>query len=410
MVRRTVSVVVMLAVLCASRSFAAFCPSTPPASAVWQRSPAWCWAANLQYLSYGFSGGCETLQCEFVNFFRDLQLLPDGTCCVVGHCDSYAPTVSEYSQGMFSFGFSISTIGPDELLAPPAPADLKAIVCDNSRKLLAIFGDPAVGNPSSVTSGHAGTIVAMDVASISGSSLVRVMDSLIGDHRDVTHNDLVNGTGVMPYPWLGYWIVYGVNCSTPGIGDVSYLWVEEVLSGWWVKLAYDVYWTASEYDSSCLYVSDNPDGPFRRAVADKPLTFPLPYAAGGEQRLSSGRSRRRSGSRGWEHAEPPWSRSPALERAVADRTTSGEIDRRERSLQTVHLALVQLAKAIAEGDIRMTMSDLTKLIRLEAFLSDEPESRNELVLHELSAKSDSELREMVRRELDVLRSLGSAAE
>lgn len=60
------------------------------------------------------------------------------------------------------------------------------------------------------------------------------------------------------------------------------------------------------------------------------------------------------------------------------------------------------AKAIAEGDIRMTMSDLDKLIRLEAFLSDEPESRHELVLSELKSKTDQELREVVRQEVEVL--------
>ncbi len=57
-------------------------------------------------------------------------------------------------------------------------------------------------------------------------------------------------------------------------------------------------------------------------------------------------------------------RDLSIAREVADRTVTGEVDRRERSLQIVHLALVQLAKAIAEGDVRMTLSDLDKLIRL----------------------------------------------
>jgi hypothetical protein len=92
-----------------------------------------------------------------------------------------------------------------------------------------------------------------------------------------------------------------------------------------------------------------------------------------------------------------------IAREVAGRTMSDEVTRRERSLQIVHLALVQLAKAIAEGDIRMTLSDLDKLIRLEAFLCDEPESRHELVLNDLRDKSDSELREMVRQEMEILR-------
>jgi hypothetical protein len=98
-------------------------------------------------------------------------------------------------------------------------------------------------------------------------------------------------------------------------------------------------------------------------------------------------------------------RDIGIAREVADRTVTGEVDRRERSLQIVHMALVQLAKAIAEGDIRMTLADLDKLIRLEAFLSDEPESRHELVVNELRGKSDKELREMVRHELDALHRL-----
>jgi len=76
--------------------------------------------------------------------------------------------------------------------------------------------------------------------------------------------------------------------------------------------------------------------------------------------------------------------------------------RRERSLQIVHLAMVQLAKAIAEGEVKMTLADLDKLIRLEAFLSDEPESRHELVLNDLRDKSDRELSEMVKQELEIL--------
>lgn len=46
------------------------------------------------------------------------------------------------------------------------------------------------------------------------------------------------------------------------------------------------------------------------------------------------------------------------------------------------MALVQLAKGIAEGDIRMTLADLHKLFRLEAFLGDEPESRHKVVVSE----------------------------
>jgi hypothetical protein len=44
-------------------------------------------------------------------------------------------------------------------------------------------------------------------------------------------------------------------------------------------------------------------------------------------------------------------------------------------------------------------------VRLEAFLSDEPESRHELVLNDLRGKSDSELREMVAQEIGFLKQL-----
>jgi hypothetical protein len=94
-----------------------------------------------------------------------------------------------------------------------------------------------------------------------------------------------------------------------------------------------------------------------------------------------------------------------IARDVAGRTMSEEVTRRERSLQIVHMAMVQLAKAIAEGDMRMTLSDLDKLIRLEAFLCDEPESRHELMLTDLKDKSDRELRDMVRQEIGILRRL-----
>lgn len=110
---------------------------------------------------------------------------------------------------------------------------------------------------------------------------------------------------------------------------------------------------------------------------------------------------------GWQ--ERVRERDIEIAREVADRTVTGEIDRRERSLQIVHMALVQLAKAIAEGDIRMTLADLDKLIRLEAFLSDEPESRYELLIGDLAGKTDKELRELVGQEVDVLREIGSDA-
>jgi hypothetical protein len=89
-----------------------------------------------------------------------------------------------------------------------------------------------------------------------------------------------------------------------------------------------------------------------------------------------------------------------LAREVASRTISKEMNHRERNLQ-----VVQLAKAIAEGNVKMTLADLDKLIRLEAFLSDEPDSRQEIVIGDLRGKSTEELREMMREEIQVLKEL-----
>ena len=91
-----------------------------------------------------------------------------------------------------------------------------------------------------------------------------------------------------------------------------------------------------------------------------------------------------------------------IARDVANRTIGEEVSRRERGLQIVQMALLQLAKAVAEGQVRMTLGDLDKIIRLEAFLCDEPESRQEIILGDLTDKSDEELKEIVRQELSAI--------
>ena len=92
-------------------------------------------------------------------------------------------------------------------------------------------------------------------------------------------------------------------------------------------------------------------------------------------------------------------------REMATRVLNDEVSRRERSLQIVQMALVQLAKAIAEGKVKMTLADLDKLIRLEAFLSDLPDSRQEVVFADLRNKTTDELREMMRQEVEMLKEL-----
>lgn len=92
-------------------------------------------------------------------------------------------------------------------------------------------------------------------------------------------------------------------------------------------------------------------------------------------------------------------------REVATRTLDSKVSRQERNTQIIQMAILQLAKAVAEGQVKMTLSDLDKLIRLEAFLSDEPESRQEIIVHELSGKTDAELKEVIKQEIALLEEL-----
>jgi hypothetical protein len=101
-------------------------------------------------------------------------------------------------------------------------------------------------------------------------------------------------------------------------------------------------------------------------------------------------------------------RNLEIARDVATRTLSSEVSRRERNTQIIQMAILQLAKAVAEGQIKMTLADLDKLIRLEAYLNDEPDSRQEVIVHELKDKTDAELREIMRREITLLRELSDS--
>lgn len=92
-------------------------------------------------------------------------------------------------------------------------------------------------------------------------------------------------------------------------------------------------------------------------------------------------------------------------RRMATRTLGDEVNHRERNLQIVHMALVQLAKAVADGQLKMNLGDLDRLIRLESFLRDEPDSRKEVVFGDLRNKSTEELREMVREEMEMFKEL-----
>lgn len=98
-------------------------------------------------------------------------------------------------------------------------------------------------------------------------------------------------------------------------------------------------------------------------------------------------------------------RDAQVARAVANRSVTDEVDHLGRNLQIVRMALVRLAKAVADGQVKMALGDLDKLIRLESFLRDEPDSRQEIVFGDLRNKSREELQDMIREEMEVLNEL-----
>jgi transposase-like protein len=96
-------------------------------------------------------------------------------------------------------------------------------------------------------------------------------------------------------------------------------------------------------------------------------------------------------------------------RTVADRTIKGETETRDRQLQIVHMAMMHVAKAVADRKVKVTMSDLDRLIRLERLLSNEPDSRTEHVIGDLSGRTREELQAMLAKEIEMARKLGFAS-
>lgn len=99
-------------------------------------------------------------------------------------------------------------------------------------------------------------------------------------------------------------------------------------------------------------------------------------------------------------------REGEVARAMAARNVDTEVSNRTRNKQIVQMALVHLAKAIAEDKVKMTLADLDRLIRLESFLDQGVDSRQAFVIEDLRGKSYEELRGMLRTEIEMLRELG----
>jgi hypothetical protein len=73
-------------------------------------------------------------------------------------------------------------------------------------------------------------------------------------------------------------------------------------------------------------------------------------------------------------------RDAEVARALADENTKDGMERAARNRKIVGLALVQVAKAIAEGKVKPTISDLDRLIRLEEFLREEQKAEGLTVI------------------------------
>lgn len=71
-------------------------------------------------------------------------------------------------------------------------------------------------------------------------------------------------------------------------------------------------------------------------------------------------------------------RDADVARRLADQTQQSHADERGRNRKIVHLALMRLAKGIADGKVRMQLGDLDRLIRLQSFLDDPPPKPGEL--------------------------------
>ncbi len=65
-------------------------------------------------------------------------------------------------------------------------------------------------------------------------------------------------------------------------------------------------------------------------------------------------------------------RDVRVARRAMDKAETDEADTRARYLKIIELALMKLARGIAEGEVKGTFSDLDRLVRLKVFL-EEPE-------------------------------------
>ena len=119
------------------------------------------------------------------------------------------------------------------------------------------------------------------------------------------------------------------------------------------------------------------------------------YARGGERsheklasELGVSTAAVKSWSRAFNWAKRVAERDATAARQIADQSLQSTVDELGRNKKIVQLALVKLAKAIANGQIKMQLGDLDRLIRLQAHLDGYVESQtwSDLSMEQLAAR------------------------
>jgi hypothetical protein len=121
--------------------------------------------------------------------------------------------------------------------------------------------------------------------------------------------------------------------------------------------------------------------------------------------LGRSKNTTRNWSREFEWQRRCEERDRDVAKVVTSKTIQEEVEARVRNKAIVQLALVTLARQISQGKVRGTLSDLDKLVRLEAFLDGQADSRQEVIQHDLRGKTADELKALLRREIAELAEL-----
>jgi transposase len=90
-------------------------------------------------------------------------------------------------------------------------------------------------------------------------------------------------------------------------------------------------------------------------------------------------------------------RDGEVARTLAERSQEDMVERMARNRKIVKMGLMQVAKAVAEGKVKVTLADLDRLVRLEEFLREEaPEQPMQVIIQWSEVDKDGNV--VTRRE------------